>query len=116
MVERAPADVHRLTDARGGTGFAKPRARIESANEMDYESLLESLEVRDIGDMPQIVMTAGRHRITPADITAPQAAARASSGASPPRLRSMDAGREGCRIAPAVARAIVPARLGVGRR
>jgi hypothetical protein len=27
----------------------------------------ESLEVRDLGDMPQIVMTAGRHRITPAD-------------------------------------------------
>lgn len=58
---------------------------------MDYESLVESLEVRDIGDMPQIVMTAGRHRITPADITAPQAAARASR-----RCKSSAIALDGC--------------------
>jgi pimeloyl-ACP methyl ester carboxylesterase len=45
----------------------EPRTSIESAKEMDYESRLESLEVRDLGDMPLIVLTAGRHRITPPD-------------------------------------------------
>jgi pimeloyl-ACP methyl ester carboxylesterase len=45
----------------------EPRTRIESMKEMDYESMLESLEVRDLGAMPLIVLTAGRHRITPPD-------------------------------------------------
>jgi pimeloyl-ACP methyl ester carboxylesterase len=45
----------------------EPRTRIESAKEMDYESMLESLEVRDLGEIPLIVLTAGRHRITPPD-------------------------------------------------
>ena len=52
---------------------------------------VESLEVRDLGDMPQIVMTAGRYRITPADITAPQAAARASR-----RCKSSAIALDGC--------------------
>ena len=58
---------------------------------MDYEGLLESLEVWDLGDVPQIVMTAGRDRITPADITAPQAAARASR-----RCKSSAIALDGC--------------------
>lgn len=60
----------RTNSSRNATGRNEPfepRARIESAKKMDYERLLESLEVRDLGHMLQIVMAAGRHRITPAN-------------------------------------------------
>lgn len=33
--------------------------------EMDYESLVEARAVRTLGDIPLIVLTAGRHRILP---------------------------------------------------
>jgi pimeloyl-ACP methyl ester carboxylesterase len=45
----------------------EPRTRMESAKEMDYESLLESLDVTSLGDMPLIVLTAGKHRLSPPD-------------------------------------------------
>jgi pimeloyl-ACP methyl ester carboxylesterase len=45
----------------------EPRTIVESMKEMDYESMLESLQVTDLGDLPLIVLTAGRHRITPPD-------------------------------------------------
>jgi len=45
----------------------EPRTFVESSKEMDYESALEARAVRDLGDIPLIVMTAGRHRINPPD-------------------------------------------------
>jgi len=45
----------------------EPRTLAESFKEMDYESLLEARAVRNLGDLPLIVLTAGRHRITPPD-------------------------------------------------
>jgi len=45
----------------------EPRTLAESFKEMDYESLLEARAVRSLGDIPLLVLTAGRHRINPPD-------------------------------------------------
>jgi pimeloyl-ACP methyl ester carboxylesterase len=63
----APIGLIRLAMPPGQITPFEPRTMVESTKEMDYESMLESLEVRDLGDLPLIVLTAGRHRITPPD-------------------------------------------------
>jgi pimeloyl-ACP methyl ester carboxylesterase len=45
----------------------EPRTMAESFKELDYESSLQARAVRNLGDLPLIVLTAGRHRITPPD-------------------------------------------------
>jgi pimeloyl-ACP methyl ester carboxylesterase len=43
----------------------EPRTFAESSKEMFYESLVEARAVRSVGDIPLIVLTAGRHRVNP---------------------------------------------------
>ncbi|HEY6345869.1 MAG TPA: alpha/beta hydrolase [Bryobacteraceae bacterium] len=45
----------------------EPRTAVESMKELGYRSMLESLEAPDLWDLPLIVLTAGRHRVTPPD-------------------------------------------------
>jgi len=63
-----PIGVIRLILPRGTLG---PFSALEFAEslkeEMVYESRLEARAVRSLGDIPLIVMTAGRHRLNPPD-------------------------------------------------
>ena len=43
----------------------EPRTMAESFQEMDYESMLEARAVRDMGDIPLIVLTATIHTVRP---------------------------------------------------
>jgi pimeloyl-ACP methyl ester carboxylesterase len=63
----APLGLVRLGMPPGSVTAFEPRTMVESLKEMDYESMLESLEVKSLGDLPLIVLTAGRHRMTPPD-------------------------------------------------
>ncbi|MBV8844339.1 MAG: alpha/beta fold hydrolase, partial [Bryobacterales bacterium] len=62
-----PIGLARLAMPPDSVNVFEPRTMVESMKEMDYESMLESLEVTGLGDLPLIVLTAGRHRITPPD-------------------------------------------------
>lgn len=60
-----PIGLLRLTLADRFLSPFEPRTFAESTKEMFYESLLEARTVRTLGDIPLIVLTAGRHRINP---------------------------------------------------
>ncbi|MBV8732045.1 MAG: alpha/beta hydrolase [Acidobacteriia bacterium] len=60
-----PVGVLRMSMPRQELTPFEPRTMAESAKELLYESLLEARAVRSLGDIPLIVLTAGRHRIKP---------------------------------------------------
>ncbi len=60
-----PFGVVRLSMPRAEITPFEPRTIVESLKEMGYESLLEARAVRTLGDIPLVVMTAGRHRVNP---------------------------------------------------
>lgn len=60
-----PVGVVRIIMPRNEVTPFEPRTMVESMKEMDYESLVEARAVRTLGDIPLIVLTAGRHRILP---------------------------------------------------
>jgi pimeloyl-ACP methyl ester carboxylesterase len=60
-----PFGVLRLVLENDQLSAFEPRTFAESTKEMFYESLVEARAVRGIGDMPLIVLTAGRHRVNP---------------------------------------------------
>jgi pimeloyl-ACP methyl ester carboxylesterase len=62
-----PIGVLRLLMPRREMTPFEPRTMVESLKELPYESELEARAVRSLGDLPLIVLTAGRHRITPPD-------------------------------------------------
>ena len=63
-----PIGVLRLIIPPGGPMAFESRTFAESLKEeMIYESLLEARGVRSLGDIPLIVLTAGRHRVNPPD-------------------------------------------------
>ena len=60
-----PLGVLRLFMPRREVTPFEPRTMAESFKELLYESELEARAVRNLGDVPLIVLTAGRHRINP---------------------------------------------------
>jgi pimeloyl-ACP methyl ester carboxylesterase len=60
-----PIGILRLLLANNQLTAFEPRTFAESTKEMFYESLVEARAVRSLGDIPLIVLTAGRHRVNP---------------------------------------------------
>jgi pimeloyl-ACP methyl ester carboxylesterase len=58
-----PIGVLRIMRPRKELTPFEPRTMAESTKELLYESLFEARAVRSLGDIPLIVLTAGRHRI-----------------------------------------------------
>jgi pimeloyl-ACP methyl ester carboxylesterase len=60
-----PVGVLRLVLRNDLLSAFEPRTFVESTKEMFYESQIEARAVHSVGDIPLIVLTAGRHRINP---------------------------------------------------